>query len=545
MIIYYAMTKFHLIFSITHKRITYGDKDAVLFLYSGLQGLEEEYDKIVNAGFFKEVYIVPEIQLKRSWVPLNDKSPEKDIEKNVVNMVHDIEEWLPIKISREDTIYLANDHWALGTYCIYKKIPYHYYEDGVGMLSKPEYSYELVRKMNVTHSIVAKYMGAFGLNENVVEKIADLENQTEGFKDEKAVHFSLKDQLKNLSKEDMGHLLNIFGAPELKGQEDMTILLTEHFVNMKRLSIEGQKELYALLVDFFCESQHLCIKPHPNDFQINYGQIFPEADMISRFFPSELLPYCFNVKLKMALAACSTSVFGLKDAADRILRFDIDIENHYNYLLRYYAAAIILKQLKNFSIKTVNAYEDLLNGFLSADKNISSGKEKNCVYIVDDKKEKGQVLEDLNPQDVVVYINSSDYFYMFSERDFVVDEKNWCAVRIRKRLLPNTLMQNEDTEYVWIYSQDVKKLEQIKTIKEERELKHVGVFLDVDCITDNPELKIRILEGNLRASLVRIEKYKSQEKEYQETIRELHKKLEDSDHEVISMLTKALEERHK
>ncbi len=76
-------------------------------------------------------------------------------------------------------------------------------------------------------------------------------------------------------------------------------------------------------------------------------------------------------------------------------------------------------------------------------------------------------------------------------------------------------------------------------------MKHVGVFLDVDCITDNPELKIRILEGNLRASLVRIEKYKSQEKEYQETIRELHKKLEDSDHEVISMLTKALEERHK
>ena len=41
MIIYYAMTKFHLIFSIVHKRRTYGDQEAVLFVYSGLQGIEE------------------------------------------------------------------------------------------------------------------------------------------------------------------------------------------------------------------------------------------------------------------------------------------------------------------------------------------------------------------------------------------------------------------------------------------------------------------------------------------------------------------------
>lgn len=40
MIIYYAMTKFHLIFSIVHKRRTYGDQEAVLFVYSGLQGIE-------------------------------------------------------------------------------------------------------------------------------------------------------------------------------------------------------------------------------------------------------------------------------------------------------------------------------------------------------------------------------------------------------------------------------------------------------------------------------------------------------------------------
>lgn len=52
MIIYYAMTKFHLIFSIVHKRRTYGDQEAVLFVYSGLQGIEEERERIPGGWIF-------------------------------------------------------------------------------------------------------------------------------------------------------------------------------------------------------------------------------------------------------------------------------------------------------------------------------------------------------------------------------------------------------------------------------------------------------------------------------------------------------------
>ena len=274
MIIYYAMTKFHLIFSIVHKRKTYGDQDAVLFLYSGLQGVEEEYERILAAGFFREIDLVPEIELKRDWTPLNDKSDESEIRENVRRLVRNVEEWLPIPLSGNNAIYLANDHWALGLYCIWKNIPYHYYEDGVGMLSKPEYSRELVYRMNRTHAIVASYMGAFGQNDLVVEKIGDLENQTEGFADEKAVHFSLKDELRQLSGEDMGRLLAIFDAPKLSEQEGVTLLLTEHFVNMWRLTIEGQRELYALLVDFFCVSPACASNLIPTIFRSATGRFF-------------------------------------------------------------------------------------------------------------------------------------------------------------------------------------------------------------------------------------------------------------------------------
>ena len=83
---------------------------------------------------------MPEIELKSDWTPLNDKSGEPEIREDVQRLVRNVEAWLPIPLSGSDTIYLANDHWALGLYCIWKNIPYHYYEDGVGMLSKPEYS---------------------------------------------------------------------------------------------------------------------------------------------------------------------------------------------------------------------------------------------------------------------------------------------------------------------------------------------------------------------------------------------------------------------
>lgn len=99
MIIYYAMTKFHLIFSIVHKRRTYGDQEAVLFVYSGLQGIEEERERIREAGFFREIYPVPEIELKSDWTPLNDKSGEPEIREDVQRLVRNVEAWLPIPLS--------------------------------------------------------------------------------------------------------------------------------------------------------------------------------------------------------------------------------------------------------------------------------------------------------------------------------------------------------------------------------------------------------------------------------------------------------------
>ena len=360
----------------------------------------------------------------------------------------------------------------------------------------------------------------------------------------------------------MQRLLAIFDAPKIPEQEGVTLLLTEHFVNMRRLTIEGQRELYGLLVDFFCTSPRLCVKPHPNDFQISYRQIFPEAEMISRFFPSELLPFCFDRKLDLALAACSTSVYGLRDAAERMLRFDIDIENHYAGLLRYYVCGLILKELGAKRVETVHAYRDLLEAFFDGEIEKQEGSAEaegsgegeadpdrsgaRRIYVVDDRHQAtASGIFPLGEHDTAIFINSSDHFHMFTELDFAVDERQWRAVAIRKELDEGSFLQNEWPEAVWICSRNPGTLKKIEAIKEEKRLKHVGVTLDVNCITDSQEMKIRILKGNLRASLARIEKYREEEREHLETIRNLEEQLRQQDQETVDLLAKALEERRR
>ena len=58
-------------------------------------------------------------------------------------------------------------------------------------------------------------------------------------------------------------------------------------------------------------------------------------------------------------------------------------------------------------------------------------------------------------------------------------------------------------------------------------------------------MKIRILEGNLRASLARIEKCREEEREHLETIRNLEEQLRQQDQETVDLLAKALEERRR
>ncbi len=520
MVVYYAMTKFHLLFSLTHKQIENEGKKGVLFIYSGMQGVEEYRQKILQTEIFDEVYILDEIEMRSGWKGVKNDGDFETLTYDIKLMTDRFEKWMPVDINSAEKIYITNDHWAMGIYCIYKKIPYIFYEDGVGMLSKADYSYELVYKLNKTQAYMAKFMRAFGQNEYVVEKLADLENQSEGFKDEKAVHFSLQEQIERLNNEKRNLLMFIFDAPHIHlEKEKNAVLFTEHFVNMKRLQIEEQQEIYSLICDYFADGYSLIIKKHPNDIHTNYKKIFSDAEIISQNFPSELLPYCFDQKAQLGLAACSTAVLGLKKYFDLVIRFNIDIEKKYTKFHKYYTVAKLINDL-NICINKKIGIDELqfehFNNLQRQDDNVNNTVIE--AVLVDEVSEYSETI--IDNYDCTVFLNTSmlslDFWKKYDSTKFVV-------IEIKKNCRQRCFLLDKKIEYIFIYCKNEKIKRKFEGIKFMKNLPYTGVILDVDNIADDDKIKIKFLEAYLKSVNEKLDYYIDREKELLDEIKKQDK----------------------
>ena len=308
-------------------------------------------------------------------------------------------------------------------------------------------------------------------------------------------------------------------------------------MNMKRLSIEGQREMYALLVDFFGKGD-LYIKPHPNDFHISYNEIFPTAKMISRKFPSELLPYCFDEKLELGLAACSTSVYGLKDILKDTLRFDIDIENHYKKLISYWCLKNILELCKKYGYEKYQGngiYNDLLNGFGLEFEKENYGRKKSKSILIADTKDYEEVCR--KQQDAFIFLDEDQFF------DELKNIKKGKLIPIRIQIKPHVGSLTKESEIIiWVCTNDVKLANALNRLEVKYEMEYTKAQLDVEALTDDKEMQIKILQGNLNAALRKIDSYVENEKELKQTIKVLEQSLKKRDTEILSKIQSVMKE---
>lgn len=79
------------------------------------------------------------------------------------------------------------------------------------------------------------------------------------------------------------------------------------------MSEAEQKRLYERLRDGPLQGIPMVIKPHPDD-TIDYGEIFPGAEIIRKPFPSELLPYVFCQKPEVIYTFDSTGCENLRES---------------------------------------------------------------------------------------------------------------------------------------------------------------------------------------------------------------------------------------
>ncbi len=83
-------------------------------------------------------------------------------------------------------------------------------------------------------------------------------------------------------------------------------------------SQDAQNQLVTDTVERYCRKGYqLYVKTHPRD-TTDYEQLLPDAVVLDRFMPSELLDYCFEVRFARAVGLCTASVRNLQCADEKI-----------------------------------------------------------------------------------------------------------------------------------------------------------------------------------------------------------------------------------
>lgn len=338
MVLYHAMTNYHILCCILHKFIYNNDKKCIIYISSLNKDKKRLERTIANSKIFDEVKIFKEFyfhSIKR----------EKSVGESIKKISEFIETNNEIDFEKIEEYNVCPDHYSLAMYLVANNIKYNYFEDACGILSRSE-----IVKKNTKNILEAQYnlleqLQLCGKSSLVINRYGDLSKQVEGYHNDKDIDFCIPEILKKLSKEQINKIISIFQddiKDDIKGSK-IDLLLTQHFINLGFMTYDEQKNLYTLLVDYFGRNNKLVIKPHPSDIHGLYKQWFPNSIVLNRTLPSELLPYCIDVKIDTGITASSTAILGLENVGTPI-HFNNDIEQLYLNINRYY---ITLKMLLN------------------------------------------------------------------------------------------------------------------------------------------------------------------------------------------------------
>ena len=351
MVLYHVSTTYQLLYSIVHKLTYHEHEESELLMIEYIRPQNERDDfrkKLLDFGFFTRVRYVPERQFKlQKGVALNEQSPESQIKSVIENSCRAFINWFREDVRAYDKLYVASDQHAFGVYLVNNKIPYIYMEDASGMLSEHERYLFITKRNNLTDYVVSQYLGGAGENAMISAKLCDLSNQLEGFSDPLAVDFSIYNALKNLIPEKTGVILKFFGnmTEAISSDKKICLFLTQDLNTLKIKDLDLQEMTVTMVADYMCPDHMQVIKPHPKDRWQNYRRIFPNAAILSKDVPSELLPFAIKGDIDTALTVSSTSIRGMVNSVKHSYYFTTEAESYPERLNSMYAAAELLKYL--------------------------------------------------------------------------------------------------------------------------------------------------------------------------------------------------------
>lgn len=125
-------------------------------------------------------------------------------------------------------------------------------------------------------------------------------------------------------REEILRIFNIDYNDILNLDEDVVLLLTEPFYEEKYMTFDEEIKIYRDIIDRF-DDKKVIIKPHPHDLK-DYSQIFPEATVLEKSFPIELLNL-IGYRPNIVASAICTALLNFNEC--EIYVYDGDLHSEY------------------------------------------------------------------------------------------------------------------------------------------------------------------------------------------------------------------------
>ena len=220
------------------------------------------------------------------------------------------------------TIYIHNDWSILGQYLQDKGLSYVLCEDTMASTCKPEGHsliteqraaphFKLMQKLGAGYLYWGDWKGVAGIETEDRAKCT-VETQKPLIEDSKRARFA------RITEEQKQLILKIFLTDPLPDNaENATLFLPRDFVADGLLSEEEQTAIFAAVAKHFCTSGPLFVKTHPRD-PFDYRTLFPDAVILQRTMPSEILNFCLPFRFARAVTVESTVLLGFEAADEKL-----------------------------------------------------------------------------------------------------------------------------------------------------------------------------------------------------------------------------------
>ena len=300
-VLYHAVSSYQLLEVLLHRLLVHPHAPAVLLLPDFITRKYPRYQKLARPPFFDRVYLFPYLHIPHR--------EETQVIRDAQAACRDV---LPFPLRSFSHIYVAGGHFYFSLCLIQEQIPFCFFEDAAGMLSRAEELYRSLSRTFPLHAEIARRHGLFDGKNPCISRIYCLKSaQTVDVCGSLYRDFSVEWALQGLPPGQRKRLLHLFLPRRIRAR-GQAILLTQQFAGLGIMSEDEQRRLYQRLLDGPLRGIKLIIKKHPDD-TLDYRRIFPGAQILRGIFPSELLPYIFFKKPDTVYAFDSTGCENLKE----------------------------------------------------------------------------------------------------------------------------------------------------------------------------------------------------------------------------------------